>query len=495
MANDVPGKPVVIQVCDVAKPLLLLKSRPAADVMRIGSGDEVEAHSPVEGQEWIIPMESQWHPFLEAAHRAFVDHRPLALSPDMVWQLVCQMAAGEIIKSPETYRSVFADHQHGSRTLEVRRDHFILADKGNNWPGVFAELEKKVVSKMPGSPAADFAHAFSTSTPSEIAARQVVLLKAASPYYNYQLGSMCGIPRIELYGSVDDWRWIRDKLAGMRQFGMERRTKALVPVLDECVAAAEGRAHPAFWKSYYKYASESGSSYVSGWINVFFVEEGDKLLDTVLATGFSWAAAEVQPSSLGAVNLPLALTTRSYTTKGVVDVDFVWQYLNQTIPMRWRAGFMGVAQDGKSMTLKPVIAWQVLRTKLSSEERIAADYLSGVKKLDFWTMATIRRGFALDPESGFIRDVRPKSGGPLDAPFWKRALPLMVRMEEMDASVLIDMETEAEQVAIFKTMLSAPALKRVLIPPHLDEECLRILQERKDWTIHVKKSVLPGQEE
>jgi hypothetical protein len=32
-------------------------------------------------------------------------------------------------------------------------------------------------------------------------------------------------------------------------------------------------------------------------------------------------------------------------------------------------------------------------------------------------------------------------------------------------------------------MLSAPAVKKVIVPPDLNEECLRILRDRKDWTI------------
>jgi len=483
LADDTSVKPLVIRVCEVALAEKPLKTIPASEVMRFGAGDEVEAHAPVDGQEWIVPLEPGWHPFLEAAHHAFADHRPLALSPDMIWQLLCQMVADEVHADPKKFRKVFADHQHGRRSLEVRRDHFILGDKGNHWPGVFAELEQRVVSTVPGSPAADFAHAFSTSTATEIAARQVVLLKAASPYYNYQLGTLCGIPRIELHGTADDWKWIRGKVADLRQFHMERRVKALAPVLDEFVAATEGKANPAFWKSYYKYASESGSSYVSGWINVFFVGEKDELLDVVLAPGFSWAAPPSQNGPFGAKNLPLALTTGSYKTKGAVDVDFIWKYLDQTIPMRWHAGFMGVSQDRKSMTLKPMIAWQVLRAKISSEAKVAAEYLGGLTEFDQETLQAIRHGFAIDPQTGFIRDVRPKSGGPLDSQFWKKAFPLMVRLERLDISIFKDIDSPAEKKAVVEAILSAPAVKVVRVPASLDEECLRMLYERKDWKI------------
>jgi hypothetical protein len=486
-ADEAPPKPVVIAVSSVPIAGKPLETQLAARILRVAAGDEVEAFSPVDGQEWLARMESIGHPFIAAAHRAFADHRPLALSPDMIWQLLVQMAAEEVHAAPENYRALFADHEHGSRTLEVRRDEFILGAADNNWPGVFAELERRIVAKVPDSPAGDFAHAFSTSTPTEVAARQVVLLKAASPYFNYQVSTWCGIPRIELHGTVDDWRWIREHLAGLRQFNMERRVKAMRPVLDECVASAEGKANPAFWKSYYKYASESGSSYVSGWINVFFVDENNKLLDVVLDPEFSWMAPPERKESLGAVNLPLAITTRSYKSKGVVDVDFVWQYYEQTIPMRWRAGFMGVAQDRKSMTLKPVIAWQVLRARLSSEERMAADFLGNLKAIDRLAMYTINRRFSLDPKSGHIRADGKGGGGPIGSDFWKKALPLMVRLEGLDVSDVLQFDDPDEDQAACEAMLAASSVKVVMVPENLDEECLRILHERKDWKIVVKK--------
>ncbi len=35
-------------------------------------------------------------------------------------------------------------------------------------------------------------------------------------------------------------------------------------------------------------------------------------------------------------------------------------------------------------------------------------------------------------------------------------------------------------------MLSAPAVKKVIVPKSLDGELLRILQDRKDWKIEVE---------
>ena len=75
---------------------------------------------------------------------------------------------------------------------------------------------------------------------------------------------------------------------------------------------------------------------------------------------------------------PLAISPdmTHYKSTGSVDVDFIWDYLGKTYPMKIRAGFMGVEQDPKTLTLKPRTAWQVMHVTLSPEEREAVDYLS-----------------------------------------------------------------------------------------------------------------------
>ena len=487
-AEESPPKPTVIEVCEAVLAEKPLDAEPATDILRRGSGDVVEAFSAVDGQEWIAPMQSIGHPFIAAAHRAFADHRPLALDPDMIWQLLIQMAAEEVHAAPEDFRGLFADHEHGSLILEVSRDQFVMGGADNDWPGVFAELEARIVAGVPDSPAADFSHAFSTSTPREIAARRVVLLKAASPYYNYRVGTLCGIPRIELHGTADDWRWIRGRAAGMRQFNMERRVNALMPVLDEFVAAAEGKANPAFWKSFYKFASESGSSYVSGWINTFFIKETDKALDVVLSQGFSWTAPPEIVEDLGARNMPMAITASSYPSKGMVDVDFIWEYLGKTMPMRLRAGFMGVAQDRGSMTLRPVIGWQVMHVKLAPSEREAADFLAGVKYLAKDPWSSLDRRFSIEPETGHLLLEGIRRGEAFDSRIMKKAFPLMPRLGviNMDELVEFAFTDPAECKAICEAVLTAPAVKLVIIPADLEEQYLSILKQRKDWKIEVK---------
>ena len=490
-AAAVPAKPRVFAVSQVEKAKEALKTRPANELLRLTEGDVFEAAPDFPDQQWVVFETKIRHPFLAAAHLAFADHRPLALSPDMIWLLLNQMASAEVLANPESYRHLFAPHSQGKRTLTVIRNDFIAGNPANDWPGVFAEFEATIVKHAPDPLAGGFAHAFSTSTPCEIAARRVTLLKATSGYYQFYLSTMCGIPEIALHGNGDDWRWIREHAEDFRKLGMRRRIDALIPVLDQFVAAADGTPDAAFWRSFYKFSSESGSSYVSGWINLFFLDENDKALEQVLAQDFRWAGAPLKETTYGALNLPLAKRSVTYLSNGVMTQEFVWSYFAETRPMLLRAGFMGISQDPRTLTLKPQLAWQVLQRKTSEEERLALGWLGSIRQLGYFEIMALDHDFLFDQKTGRISVSKDSRSDTIDTEFWLKALPLMNHLEQIDLKRLLprpdDSNGTQPEVAICKALLSLPGLTAILVPRELDAKCLELLRERKDWTITVNE--------
>jgi hypothetical protein len=490
-AAATPAKPRVFAVSEVERAKEPLKTRPANEFLRLTEGDVFEAAPDLPDQQWVVFNFKIRHPFLAAAHLAFADHRPLALSPDMIWLLLSQMAAAEVLANPEAYRHLFAPHSQGKRTLTVTRNEFVGGGQANDWPGVFAEFEATIVKNAPDPLAGGFSHAFSTSTPCEIAARRITLLKATSGFYEYHLSTMCGIPEVELHGSGDDWRWIRQHAEDFRKVGMGRRIDALIPVLDQFVAAAEGMPDTAFWRSFYKFDSESGSSYVSGWINLFFLDENDKALEQVLAKDFRWAGAPLKKAPYGALNLPLAKRSVAYLSNGMTTQEFVWSYFGEARPMLLRAGFMGISQDPRTLTLKPQIAWQVLQRKTSEEERLALGWLGSIRQLGYFERMALSRDFLFDQKSGRISIEVNAHSDPIGTEFWLKALPLMNRLEKINLEPLLASPDEPNgnqsDVAICKALLALPSLTTILVPPELDPKCLEILRERRDLTITVDK--------
>ncbi len=80
-----------------------------------------------------------YHPVVAAAHHAFMDHRPLCLSPDMIWLMICQGVANHINVHAEELRPRIVSHQ-GKLTIKVRRDDFVKGSPENPWSEVFNEF-------------------------------------------------------------------------------------------------------------------------------------------------------------------------------------------------------------------------------------------------------------------------------------------------------------------------------------------------------------------
>jgi hypothetical protein len=85
-------------------------------------------------------------------------------------------------------------------------------------------------------------------------------------YFEFEMLCGCGIPSIELTGTVDDWRKLRQKAEVLKRFGLAWWTEELFPVLDHFVSAAAGQPDLKFWKSVCNLHGASGgwSSFVTG---------------------------------------------------------------------------------------------------------------------------------------------------------------------------------------------------------------------------------------
>src|SRR5262249_48512488 len=151
----------------------------------------------------------------------------------------------------ESLRRKFVRHD-GQLTLVVQRDEFIKGSPENPWPGVFAEFSEQIkghIGEAHGLIVADF----STTGPVERAASEVAVLDAMQSYFRYVVTTVCGIPQILLEGSVEDWQTLGRRVQEWRRFDLDWWVKPLQPILDQFIAAAQGRVDRNFWNSIYKW--------------------------------------------------------------------------------------------------------------------------------------------------------------------------------------------------------------------------------------------------
>ena len=303
------------------------------------------------------------HPFLAAIHNAFMDHRPLCLSPDMVWLLLCQGAANHVNAHAEQLRPRFVRHQ-GKAQIVIRRDDFVKGSPENPWAEVIDAFAAQVAEHV--GPTHDlFLPRFSTTGPTERAAALVVLLDAMQSYFDYVLMTLCGIPAITLEGTAEDWQVLAERAGGFAPLGLEWWLEPLAPILGQFAAAARGQVDVGFWQSLYRYNSYSGGASVTGWVAGLFpylkddsgratvpnrwLREGGEGLERLLAGAEERGFGQDGPA-LG--NFP----------SGLARAPFRWEFLHQACDMELLGGFVGVSQDAQTLSLRPEIGWAVRET-------------------------------------------------------------------------------------------------------------------------------------
>lgn len=302
------------------------------------------------------------HPVVAATHLAFKDHRPLTLSPDILWLLVAQGFANHVNAKSEKLRPTLVQHS-GNVGIEVRRDDFIKGSPENPWPEVFDEFSRRIREHIGATTHELLLPNFSTTGSTERAAAQVVLLDALQSFFTYSCRTKCGIPQIRLGGTADDWAELAERVRGLGRFGLEWWISVLGPIVDQFVMASKGVVDTHFWQSIYKLEALSGGLYTTGWLNAFFpylqdqktgrasrenswlVEGGQRLQDQL--------SARIDNNWWG--NGP----TMNDFPGGLARTPFQWICLETSFSMEFLGGFVGVRQDSSTLALRPEIGWAV----------------------------------------------------------------------------------------------------------------------------------------
>ena len=288
--------------------------------------------------------------FVGAVHAAYDNHYPLVLGPDMIWQCVVQGFAIHVNKNAERLRHLFVAHE-GKKKIVVRRDEFVKGSPGNDWEGALGDFSEEIRKNIGNEIHSILTPEFSTTGPVERAASQVVMMDAFKEYFDFRLLSSCGIPEITLGGTVEDWKKLREKALSLARFDLQWWTDPLKPILDEFVNAAFGKITKKFWQSIYKISDGSGGPFITGWVVTLFPYLGRDVKKMHTKSYLkSWGTVSCFHAGVATDSFP----------SDSVSTPFVWQYFTEEFEMYFYAGFLGVGQDKKSLSLQPVIGWAVV---------------------------------------------------------------------------------------------------------------------------------------
>ena len=317
-----------------------------------------DVESYPESHKNLVP--ARMHAFVDAVGRAYSEHRPLVISPDMIWLLICQGFSAHVNSNPEQLRYKFVTHKGKIELIvKVSPSYFKKGKVDNPYHLVFPQFTKQIKQHTIGDVYNLITAQFSTTEEVEKAAFEITLIDAMKAYFEYRMVVICGIPRITLEGTVEDWQSLLVRAKKLGQYQLNWWIDALIPILEEFVKARQGDVNRPFWNNMYIYhvpektlsrpCMPSPEPSVTGWIVKFF---------PILPRGFKNPfLKEVERNEKG-------LEIDKFPT-GISKTKFIWDdlVLGEKFDMEFIAGFIGIEQDKTTKTLRPEIGWAVREVK------------------------------------------------------------------------------------------------------------------------------------
>ncbi|HYF63739.1 MAG TPA: DUF4419 domain-containing protein [Herpetosiphonaceae bacterium] len=206
------------------------------------------------------------HPLVSAVHLAFSQHRPLALTPDIIWLTIAQGFANHVRNSAEALRHRLVRHE-GKRELSVLTWDI---SRPEHWAAAIDAWSDQLARHSDPELAALMLCDFSTTTRNARIASQIVLMDALQRYFDYDLICVCGIPTVTLTGTLADWQNIRDRVERLGDYDLRWWTDRLLVICDGLIQTAAGQPHRLFWQHIYKPRKIYGGKVVTGWLADLF---------------------------------------------------------------------------------------------------------------------------------------------------------------------------------------------------------------------------------
>ncbi len=349
---------IKFSVDDVKKNLFLLETFSGDDVFANFLGRDVSfSPTTTDTSLRLVPLNGSG--LISTVNICYGQHRPLVLSPDIIWMTIAQGVTTHINHSFKDLESkIFKKNK--PNVIRVRNDS--LEYGARHWIELVSEFTDSVKVYTKQGINQFLAPTFTTTTKTINTAYQANILYGYKKAFTYVGEGGCGIPYITLTGSKQDWIDLKLNLKKLDDLELEYWRLELEPVLSEFISVFEGDININFWKNIYKEYSNYGIFAVSGWIIKLYPYMevlGDRELDK--EKGMYKVEYEFIPNKFlhGDSYLYSTLSLSNFPNyKSDTKILWIDNFKQQETKMNLYSGIMAAKQydDG---SLKPWVTWAI----------------------------------------------------------------------------------------------------------------------------------------
>lgn len=296
--------------------------------------------------------------FLDVVSLAYAKHYSMEISPDDIWLVILDGVRIHVKNNREKLKDKFV--APGTDTVVTVIDNSLTQESTHReWFWTISNLFDSLQVKLPEKTGIPLKTKFSTTSPVDNNISRTMTMAVASQYYTYMVSTLCGIPKIKVIGTKDDWMLLKDSFNKLtEQLDMKWWADGLNPVLDEFINIFDGKINLEHWKGIYKFHKPEFCGYpdFNGWISRFFpyIDNGESLIKHT-----DW------DKRIDLRDVP----------KGITSVDLKWNYLGDTIPLKLYTGFIGVQVDTLANMLKASRGYALISYGMQKLKYIAQGFV------------------------------------------------------------------------------------------------------------------------
>eukprot|EP01132_Coremiostelium_polycephalum_P011394 gene11394-13954_t len=263
--------------------------------------------------------------FILSGFLAYSGHHHLVLRPDDIWfAVINQFSLYLNANSSQLGPKILGEGYDGKKKeLEIE------SNKGSLFDGPYEEMTiamtELISSKIKDKSIRSWIIPdFTTTTFTDKIVNSIALMATMQSYFSYKYSFRCGLPKVTLLGTVDDWKDVKKRVEKLREFDagdglILEWLNMLHPVMDQLIETASGNINndlKDWWNQIgNRVIGGSGPSYLSGWICVFAVFDKDgKWINTKEKTSFhkkiisEWGFVDLDKIPTGYLSVPLTIS-------------------------------------------------------------------------------------------------------------------------------------------------------------------------------------------
>ncbi len=325
---------------------------------------------------------------VQTIQECYDNHRPLVLSPDIIWLAICQGVSIHINEHYDSLKNIIFIENKPDK-IAIRNDSLEYSAK--HWKNLIASFANETRKYTNEDFYSFFVSEYSTTSSIDRTAYQITLLESYKKAFEYIGDTGCGIPSISITGNKDDWQLMLKKLDMLDKIGLSQWSENLRPIIVEFVNASEGKQNKEFWQNIYKNASEYNAFYISGWIIKFFpyIKELESKGVYDEKRGETRVGEIFLPNKfIDGDNYLLSTLSTDNFPSGIAKVPVTWNnyFKNITRKMEVYAGFLAMKQY-PDKSLEPLISWAICDEKgKSPNHKLAENRRQKIKHHpDYWS--------------------------------------------------------------------------------------------------------------